>query len=100
MDTLCIVGFKALVNITRDIFKVFRESRDQGYSIAEARRLFSAFIDIAITTPLGHGDLLESNVGQRHRGVLLTLVKKIWPRWFIRLFMPNSGLTMLIEAKK
>ena len=85
----------------REIYSKYLESPGtKAYSIAEARRLFSAFIDIAITTPLGHGDLLESNVGQRHRGVLLTLVKKIWPRWFIRLFMPNSGLTMLIEAKK
>ena len=85
----------------REIYSKYLESPGtKAYSIAEARRLFSAFIDIAITTPLGHGDLLESNVGQRHRGLLLTLVKKIWPRWFIRLFMPNSGLTMLIEAKK
>jgi hypothetical protein len=85
----------------REIYSKYLESAGtKAYSIAEARRLFSAFTDVTITTPLGHGDLLESNVGQRHRGLLLTLVKKLWPRWFIRRFMPNSGLGMLIEVRK
>ena len=84
----------------REIYSKYLESAGtKAYSIAEARRLFSAFTDVTITTPLGHGDLLESNVGQRHRGLLLTLVKKLWPRWFIRRFMPNSGLGMLIEVR-
>jgi len=85
----------------REIYSKYLESAGtKAYSIAEARLLFSAFTDVTITTPLGHGDLLESNVGQRHRGLLLTLVKKLWPRWFIRRFMPNSGLGMLIEVRK
>ena len=85
----------------REIYSKYLESAGtKAYSIAEARRLFSAFTDVTITTPLGHGDLLESNVGQRHRGLLLTLAKKLWPRWFIRRFMPNSGLSMLIEVRK
>ena len=85
----------------REIYSKYLESAGtKAYSIAEARLLFSAFTDVTITTPLGHGDLLESNVGQRHRGLLLTLVKKLWPRWFIRRFMPNSGLFMLIEVRK
>ena len=46
------------------------------------------------------GDLLESNVGQRHRGLLLTVAKGVYPRWLIRLVMPNSGLFMLIKLRK
>lgn len=42
----------------------------KAYSVAEARKLFAAFTEVKIVTPLGHGDLLESNVGQRHRGWL------------------------------
>jgi ubiquinone/menaquinone biosynthesis C-methylase UbiE len=72
----------------------------KAYSISQARELFANFRDIKITSPLTHGDLLESNVGQRHRGFLLTLSKKVLPRWFIRRFMKNSGLFMLIELKK
>ncbi len=72
----------------------------KAYSIAEARQLFADFADVRISTPLGHGDLLESDVGQRHRGFALTLAKKLWPRWFIRRFLPGAGLFMLIEARK
>lgn len=72
----------------------------KAYSVSEARKLFAAFSAIEISTPLSHGDLLESDVGQRHRGFVLNLAKKLWPRWFIRRFLPNAGIFMLIEAKK
>jgi ubiquinone/menaquinone biosynthesis C-methylase UbiE len=72
----------------------------KAYSVTEAKQLFATFSDVRISTPLGHGDLLESDVGQRHRGFALALARTIWPRWFIRRFLPNAGLTMLIEARK
>ena len=72
----------------------------KAYSYTEARQLFAQFTDVKISTPLTHGDLLESDVGQRHRGVALTLARAFWPRWFIRRFLPGSGLFMLIEARK
>ena len=72
----------------------------EAYSVAEARQFFSDFKDVTIKTPLGHGDLLKSNVGECHRGFLLSMAKKLWLRWFIRRFMPKVGLLMLIEARK
>jgi ubiquinone/menaquinone biosynthesis C-methylase UbiE len=72
----------------------------KAYSINEAKQLFSAFDDINIHTHLTHGDLLSSNVGQKHRGMMLTLAKKIWPRWFFKSFFKRSGLFMMIEATK
>lgn len=88
----------------RNLRRVYAEHLEspgtKAYSIGEARRLFAAFTDVKITTQLAHGDLLESDVGQRHRGIALTLAKKLWPRWFIRRFLPGTGLAMLIEARK
>lgn len=72
----------------------------KAYSISEAENLFRNFKSVKISTPLGHADLLESDVGQRHRGQALGLAKKVWPRWFIRKFFPWAGLMMLIEVKK
>jgi len=72
----------------------------KAYSYTEARQLFAKFAEVKISTPLTHGDLLESDVGQRHRGPILTLAKRLWPRWFIRRFFPEAGLFMLIDAKK
>ena len=85
----------------REIYARYLESPGtKAYSVGEARQLFSSFSDVTINTPLGHGDLLDSDAGQRHRGFLLSMAKKLWPRWFIRRMMPHSGLFMLIEATK
>lgn len=72
----------------------------KAYSYSEAKQLFTNFTDLKISTPLTHGDLLESDVGQRHRGIVLTLAKALWPRWFIRRFLPRAGLFILIEATR
>ena len=62
--------------------------------------MFSNFKEVKIKTILGPADLLESDAGQRHRGGILKVAYKIWPRWFFRHFFKNSGLGMLIEATK
>jgi SAM-dependent methyltransferase len=72
----------------------------KAYSYAEARELCRAFAEVDITTLLTHGDLLESEAGQRHRGVALTIARKLWPRAVIRALFPRAGLFMLITASK
>lgn len=72
----------------------------KAYSVAEARELFRSFTDVRIRTVLTHGDLLSSGAGQRHRGVLLTIARMIWPRRIIQALFPWAGLFMLIEARK
>lgn len=85
----------------RAIYARYLESPGtKAYSVAEARRLFAAFSDVRIRTVLTHGDLLESDAGQRHRGALLDLARKLWPRGLIRRLAPGAGLFMLIEARK
>jgi hypothetical protein len=68
--------------------------------MTEARKLFSAFSEVKVSTVLTHGDLLESGAGQRHRGVLLTLARVVWPRWLIKRIFPGLGLFMLVDARK
>jgi len=72
----------------------------KAYSKKQARKLFSDFSIIEIKTILTHGDLLQSEAGQRHRGVLINLARKIWPRKLIQSVLPNSGLFMLIKVRK
>jgi SAM-dependent methyltransferase len=72
----------------------------KAYTVDEARRLFGRFREVRISTVLTHGDLLESDAGQRHRGRLLSMAKRLWPRALLRLMLPGHGLFMLIEAKK
>jgi SAM-dependent methyltransferase len=72
----------------------------KAYTVDEARRLFQRFTNVQISTVLTHGDLLESDAGQRHRGWLLSSAKRIWPRRLLRRVLPRHGLFMLIEGRK
>jgi len=72
----------------------------KAYSMAEARRMFGQFSQVEMRAELGFGDLLEGGVGQRHRGPLLSLAKRLWPRWFFKRFMKGHGLGLLVEAVK
>jgi ubiquinone/menaquinone biosynthesis C-methylase UbiE len=72
----------------------------KGYSKAEARSLFRDYIIMSMDSPLTHGDLLTSSAGQRHRGRLLTLARAVHPRWLLRRICKQSGLFLMIQAKK
>jgi SAM-dependent methyltransferase len=95
-----LLGFKPWLSL-REIYARYLESPGtKAYSVAEAQLLFSKFSEVNIRTVLTHGDLLESGAGQRHRGLLLEVARKVWPRRLIKRFFPNAGLFMLIEATK
>ncbi len=72
----------------------------KAFTKSEVKKIFKDFSQISIKTVLTHGDLLASDVGQRHRGVLLFIAKKILPRRFINKYFQSAGLFMLIEAVK
>jgi SAM-dependent methyltransferase len=84
-----------------DIYSRYLESPGtKAYSVSRARRLFDAFSAVEIQTSLTHADLLESDVGQRHRGAFLSVARRIWPRALLRRFGNRHGLSMLICATK
>jgi SAM-dependent methyltransferase len=72
----------------------------KAYTSTEAALLFDGAEDLRIETVLTHGDLLEGEAGQRHRGALLWVARRIWPRRLIRAVFPRSGLFMLISGRK
>jgi SAM-dependent methyltransferase len=72
----------------------------KAFTTAEAQELFKGAAYLAIRVELSHGDLLNSLAGQRHRGILLTLARIIWPRFLFRNLFKKHGLFMLIHGKK
>ena len=72
----------------------------KAYSLGEARKLFSGAANVRAWTVLTHGDLLESGAGQRHRGRLLDLARKVWPRWLLRRVAKRNGLFLLVTGTK
>lgn len=84
-----------------DIYYYHLESPGtKAYSIKEAQAMFSKFSSVNIKTQLSFGDLLEGAVGQRHRGIILSMAKRIWPRKLLKTIFKYHGLMLLIEAKK
>jgi len=72
----------------------------KAYSVQEAKRMFRQFTALKVRTVLTHADLLESAVGQRHRGAVLSIARSMWPRSLLRRLARGHGLFMLIEAVK
>jgi hypothetical protein len=83
------------------IYANFLESPGtKAYTVDEVRQLFGQFSQVCIAPQVNYGDLLQSEVGRRHRGPLLSVGKKIWPRWLIRRLLKRRGLYLLITAVK
>ena len=95
-----LLGLKPWLPLQEIYARYLESPGTKSYSVAEARKLFDDFSQVQIRTVLTHGDLLESDAGQRHRGLLLKLARKLWPRRVIRRLLPGAGLFMLIEARK
>jgi ubiquinone/menaquinone biosynthesis C-methylase UbiE len=85
----------------KEIYSNYLESPGtKAYTVNETKQLFENFSKVEISTVLTHGDLLSSDAGQRHKGILLNIAKAIFPRFFIKLLFPGHGLFMLIKATK
>ena len=72
------------------------------YSLEEARGMTAKFANVDLKVQISFGDLLEGEVGVRHRGFLLFLAKLIYPRRLVKWlskFLP-FGLYLLINLKK
>lgn len=95
-----LLGFRPWLTLDYIYAHYLESPGTKAYSVKAAKKLFAAFSEVHISTPLTHGDLLESNVGQRHRGFILSIIQKLWPRRLLRICFPNAGLFMLIRARK
>jgi ubiquinone/menaquinone biosynthesis C-methylase UbiE len=84
-----------------EIYSKYLESPGtKAFSVADAKRMFSKFSSVSAVSQLSFGDLLQGSVGQRHRGVLLEIARRVWPRALIRRCLKTHGLLLLIEATK
>lgn len=72
----------------------------KAFSVREARALFSTFIKVDVRVQLSFGDLLQGEVGQRHKGSVLAFAKRLWPRFMLRRLCGQHGLYLFVEAMK
>lgn len=85
----------------KEIYSAHLESPGtKAYSQNETLELFEDFTYVRLKNVMTHADLLESQAGQRHPGLILKLARLFWPRHFFKKFFPAWGLFLLIEAQK
>lgn len=84
-----------------EIYSSYLESPGtKAYSCREAAQLFVGASGVTTHIELTHGDLLESGAGQRHEGRLLSIARRIWPRWLFRRVGKQLGLFLLVSGTK
>ena len=72
----------------------------KAYTTEEAKEMCKDFSEVNIEVKLSHADLLNSDAGQRHRGMILTIAKKLYPRTLVKTLFKSNGLFMLISLTK
>ena len=83
----------------REVYARFLESPGtKAYTEAEARSMFGMFKKVGIDIVLTHADLLESAAGQRHRGAVLAIARRVFPRKLLKKWAGGQGLFMLVDA--
>lgn len=95
-----LLQLRPLTSLNEIYAKYLESPGTKAYSMEEARRLFENFKSVEMRSVLTHGDLLASQAGQRHGGILLKVARRVWPRWLIKNLFPRNGLFMLITAIK
>ena len=63
-----LLGLRPWLSLSQIYSRYLESPGTKAYSVREAREMFASFSEVHIQTRLGHGDLLESQAGQRQRG--------------------------------
>ncbi len=74
----------------------------KAFTRKEAEDLFSSFPNVSVEVLMSFGDMLEGEVGQRHGGRLLRILKYLWPRRLLKQineYFP-CGFYLLVNARK
>ena len=85
------------------IYSAYLESPGtKAFTVSEVKQLTKLFKESNITVRLSFGDLLEGDVGARHKGLILTIAKVFYPRSIIKLLAKvfPIGLCLMITAHK
>ena len=95
-----LLKLKPFTSLNKIYSRYLESPGTKAFTVKQAKEMFKDFSQVDIKTVLTHGDLLSSNVGQRHKGALISIARKLWPRKLIRSLLPNHGLFMLVHARK
>jgi hypothetical protein len=90
----------ALMSLDSIYFEYCESPGTKAFTCRKAARLFVGAAGVTTHVQTTHGDLLESGAGQRHAGRLLSLARRLWPRWLLRRVAKRFGLFLMIADTK
>ena len=93
------LGGKPRTTLSTIYAKYLESPGTKGYTVSEARSLFSGYHHLDIRPHISFGDLLDGKVGQGHSKTALEIARRCWPRPLVR-HLHRFGLLLLIEATK
>lgn len=70
----------------------------KAYSVKKGKALFESFSEVNLKKQLSFSDLLEGEVGQKHRSALLTMARMFYPRSVVKRLFGDHGLILFVEA--
>ena len=93
-------GYRCGFSLDRFSQDISRVRGTKAYTRAGAAALFAGARNLRTDIALTHGDLLDSDAGQRHRGTLLTVARALWPRRFLKRFAKGLGLFLMVSGRR
>ena len=93
---------KLFKNLSEIYHEYLESPGTKAYTVSEAKELAKSFRKCDVSVQLSFGDLLEGSVGARHKGILLSVMKLIYPRILVKLLAKifPIGLFLLITVHK
>lgn len=90
------------ISISSIYSKYLESPGTKAYSIKEIKKILKEYKIIECKVQLSFSDLLEGDVGQRHKGRLLSIIKIIYPKFLIKIISKiiPIGLYLLITVQK
>jgi len=93
---------KPFQNLNSIYSKYLESPGTKAYTLKEAFELTKMFSKKEIQIQLSFGDLLEGKVGSRHKGLILSLARIMYPKILVKMiakFLPIGGC-LLIKVEK
>ena len=93
-------AFRPFIGLNKIYHQYLESPGTKAYSYKEASKLFQKFKINSISSPLTHGDLLNSKAGQRHEGKALNLLEKCGRELFLRFLLKTTVYSSCSNWKK
>jgi hypothetical protein len=84
------------------MFEHLESPGTKGYTVPEAKQLLAGcgFSQVEASTKLAFGDFLNIKLSRKYDSPMFKLLRRLYPRWLVRLMGDRYGTSLLMTAVK